>query len=222
VRSITTIAAQTHCVRLFGADNRRFRPNSTCAGPGSNPTWGFVRKRVRVPYALGKGDQNANDRARRRRCDSRRRGVRVGRISSCRAPCGPAGEQYLHQLPNHGDSRPHGADDQLGRVPFASAGGGSPLLRRVRKNAQVEAPGRLDWPRRSTRRMEFDKRFLTDSAAIVCSERVPPRRGGRKRNLAADQLLPLITGRPAARHSGNPSSSRRTLKPRARSAATAS
>ena len=33
---------------------------------------------------------------------------------------------------------------------------------------------------------------------------------------------PVSTGRPAARHSGKPSSSRRTVKPRSRNAATAS
>src|SRR5262249_21143295 len=53
---------------------------------------------------------------------------------------------------------------------------------------------------------------------IPTSVNVMPSQTGR----TVRQALPVTTGSPAARHSGRPSCKRRTLKPRARSAATAS
>ena len=71
--------------------------------------------------------------------------------------------------------------------------------------------------RATVKRRGADPLLVEGCVLIVCSKQCGARRARLRRRLGgpSGQLVPASTGNPAARHSGKPSSSRRTLKPRA-------
>jgi hypothetical protein len=77
-------------------------------------------------------------------------------------------------------------------------------------------------PAKSQKPEEFVERMTELAATKLRSFKEVALRVRVAASLVAAYAGPALTGRPAARHSGKPSSSRRTLNPRTRSVATAS
>src|SRR6266852_7007917 len=134
-------------------------------------------------------------------------------FSSVPSPCDGRGKDALPKVSKATDASPPIAVVRVGRDDFTSECGHSSAqsacpLCAAATTGHIGGPDFIALPKQdfvSSERSSF-KRVLVER---------------QHTNQTSIQAPPVTIGSPAARHSGRPSSNRRTLKPRARSAATA-